>query len=258
MRLARAMAPCRASLQCLHAPGLVLIDEGVDDLSRDATTDVTGPVTDLHLRQRIHSLLTHCGWNITVDAFASTDNALTPSFFARYAELAAEAEDAVTVPDWAVSLCPHCGSHHREVMYAYLPNAIINRFVARVSADGVRAIVVVPLAVSAPNWNKLLRFSVTPNKEGFRVIRSRRQQSASPNSAASLDLAIFAVDFPSVQQRVRSQQTTSPCGFESNLRGRLPAGSPPAHDQSDSEWASIHTAILDLCTALRSSTITPA
>jgi hypothetical protein len=150
MRLARAMAPRRASLLCLHAPGLVLIDEGVDDLSRDATIDVTGPATDLHLRQRIHSLLAHCGWNITVDAFASTDNALTPRFFARYAEPAAEAEDAFTVPNWAVSICPHCGLHHREVIYAYLPNTLINSFVAKASADGVRAIVVVPLAVTCP------------------------------------------------------------------------------------------------------------
>ncbi len=35
--------PRRASLLCLHAPGLVLIDEGVDSL--DATADVTGPAT---------------------------------------------------------------------------------------------------------------------------------------------------------------------------------------------------------------------
>jgi hypothetical protein len=206
---------------------------------------------DLHLQQRIDSLLAHCGWNITVDAFASTDNALTPRFFARYAEPAAEIEDAFTVPDWAVSLCPNCDLHHREVLYAYPPTALINRFVAKASADGVRAIVVVPLAVSAPYWNKLLRFSVTPNADGF--LRSRRHQSAPPNSAASPDLAIFAVDFSSAQLRVRSQQTTPPCGSESTFRGRHPAGSP--HDQS--ERGRIHDAIWDLCTTLRPPTTTP-
>jgi hypothetical protein len=250
MRLAHAMSPRRASLLCLHAPGLVLIDEGVDDLSRDATIDVTGPVTDPGLHLHINSLLTHCRWDITVDVFASTDNALTPRFFARYAEPAAEFEDAFTVPDWAVSLCPHCGSHHREVLYAFPPTALINRFVAKASADGVRAIVVVPLAVSAPYWNKLLRFSITPNADGF--LRSRRHQSAPPNSAASLDLAIFAVDFSSAQLRVRSHHTTSPCGSESTFRGRHPAGSP--HDQL--ERARIHDAIRDLCTTLRPPTAT--
>jgi hypothetical protein len=152
MRLARAMPPRRASLLCLHAPGLVLIDEGVDDLFRNATIDITGPVMDPYLLQRIPCLLAHCGWSITVDAFASTDNALMPSFFARYTEPAAEAEDTFVVPDGAVSPCPHCGSYHREVLYAFLPSALVNRFVAKASADGVCAIMVVPvpLAVYAP------------------------------------------------------------------------------------------------------------
>jgi hypothetical protein len=104
---------------------------------------------------------------------------------------------------------------------------------------------------SAPYWNNLLRFSVTPNDEGF--IRSRRQQSAPSNSASSLDLAIFAFDFTTVQQRARSQPTTPPCGHESDFRGRPPAGSP--HDQS--ERARIHTALQDLRTSLRFPTTTP-
>jgi hypothetical protein len=46
MRLARAAAVPSASMLYLHAPGRVLIDEGVDDLSRDTALDIAGPVTN--------------------------------------------------------------------------------------------------------------------------------------------------------------------------------------------------------------------
>jgi hypothetical protein len=90
------------------------------------------------------------GWVLTVDAFASETNSLLPGFFSHYAEPRAEVEDAFAVGDWDCSLCPFCGRCHREVLYAFPPTALLNSFVAKALADGVRAILVTPLAVSAP------------------------------------------------------------------------------------------------------------
>ena len=88
---------------------------------------------------------------MTVDAFTSKSNSLLPRFFARYAEPDAEAEAALTVPDWARSFCPSSDHSHRETLFASLPPSLLNVFVAKARTDGARAIVVTPLAVAAPH-----------------------------------------------------------------------------------------------------------
>jgi hypothetical protein len=105
----------------LHAPGRVLIAEGVDDLSRDRALEVAGPSSGPLLRSKALQLAELHGWRLTIDAFASESNSLLPRFFARYAEPAAESEDAFTVCDWDQSTCPKCGLAHREALFAYLP-----------------------------------------------------------------------------------------------------------------------------------------
>jgi hypothetical protein len=112
-----------------------------------------------------------CGWTVTIDAFASESNFLVPRFFARYAEHAAEAEDAFTVPDWDRSVCLACGLVHPETLFAFPPPPLLNAFVAKARADGVRAIVLTPLAVTAPYWHKLLRASVVPEPKGYHRVR---------------------------------------------------------------------------------------
>jgi hypothetical protein len=216
-----------------HAPGRVLIDEGIDDLSRDTALEVTGPVSSTDIRLRVHTLASSLGLTITVDAFATASNAVTPRFFARFAEPDAEAEDAFTVPDWNSSPCPSCGLIHREVVFAYPPPPLLNRFVAKARADGIRA-VLTPLAVSAPYWNKLLRASVIPGDDGF--LRFRHTQSAEPNTAAAEDLALFAVDFASSASPPPAPPLAPSCGSDTASRGRPLLGS--LHDQA--ERARIH------------------
>jgi hypothetical protein len=140
------------------------------------------------------------------------------------AEPRAEAEDAFEVGDWDRSVCPGCGNTHREVLFAFPPAALLNRFVAKARADGVRAVVVTPLAVSAPYWTKLLRASVVSNADGYLLVR--RQQAASSDSDAAGELAIFAVDFSPWSARSRALPD-APCGNVGRFRGRDPRGSPP-------------------------------
>ena len=245
-----AMRACRIQrgLRCiplhLHAPGRVLIAEGVDDHSRAGALEVAGPVSSPRVRARSLELAAACGWTLTVDAFASESNSLLPRFYARYAEPNAEVEDAFTVADWAFSACPACGCPHRETLFAFPPPPLLNAFVAKARADGARAIVVTPLSVAAPFWTKLLRASVVANEDGY--IRVRRQ-SAPLDSDVEGELAIFAVDFAPQSTRRRLDPCAPPCGAATSFRGRSPLGS--ADDQA--ERARIHAEILALGTALR-------
>jgi hypothetical protein len=251
-----AMTVCRLQrhLRCdtlyLHAPGRVLVEEGVDDLSRTGALDIAGPVSSSLVRDHSLKLAQSLGWTLTVDAFASKSNSLLPRFFARYAEPEAEAEDAFTVPDWARSLCPSCDQCHRETLFAFPPATLLNAFVAKARTDGARAIVVTPLSVAAPFWNKLLRASVVQNDAGY--LRIRRQQSSADSDVAG-ELAVFAVDFAPYASR--SPTTASPpgCGMEARFRGRSLLGSPS--DQA--ERARIRAEILSVGLSLRQGHLPP-
>jgi hypothetical protein len=63
----------------------------------------------------------------------------------------------------------------------FQPAAPLNRFVAKACAEGIRTVVVTPLAVTplavtAPYWTKLLHASVVPNTDGH--LRIQRQLAA--------------------------------------------------------------------------------
>jgi hypothetical protein len=228
----------------LHAPGRVLVAEGVDDLSRSGASEVAGPISSDLVRAQARQLASVCGWSLTVDAFASESNSLLPRFFARFAEPRAEAEDAFTVPSWACSTCPGCGALHRETLFAFPPPPLINSLMAKARADGARAVVVTPLSVSAPYWNKLLRASVVPNGAGY--VRIRRQ-AADVDSDVRGELALFAVDFTRYSTRACLAHCLPPCGRELAFRGRPPAGSPA----DTAERARIHEELDRVGLALR-------
>jgi hypothetical protein len=228
----------------MHAPGRVLVAEGIDAHSRDGALEVTGPTCGPRLRALAHQLALTCGLTITIDAFASESNSLVPRFFARYAEHSAEAEDAFTVPDWACSVCPACGLAHRETLFAFPPPPLLNAFVAKARADGARAIVLTPLSVIAPYWSQLLRASVVPDPKGYRRVRS---SFALQDSDLPGQLALFAVDFASDTCRRRTSPLAAPCGLEGAFRGRCLAG--PPSDTADHQR--IHADLATVGLALR-------
>ena len=244
MRSCRLQHRVKCNTLFLHAPGRTLVEEGVDELSRARALEVAGPVSSPFLRERVQALARRLDWQLTVDAFATESNAFLPRFFARYAEPAAEAEDAFTVPDWAFSRCPHCDRLHRETLFAFPPPPLLNAFVAKARADGVRAIVIAPLSVASPSWNKLLRASVLRDGEGY--IRVRRQH-AFPDADVAGELAIFAVDFAAHSTRTRTSPASPSCGHDARFRGRDPCGSP--HDTA--ERARIHAELAAVGLALR-------
>ncbi len=61
----------------LHAPGRVLIDEGVDDLSHDSALEVAGPVSGLILHSKVLQLAQLHDWHLTIDALSPRNPTLS-------------------------------------------------------------------------------------------------------------------------------------------------------------------------------------
>ena len=126
----------------LHVPGLVLIKEGIDDLSRSVAEPVQGPACNPALRIEVRRLLRAVGWGrLTLDLFASECNALCPRFLSAFAEPGSEGVNAMLQPSWGSSLCP-CGRSHRETCFAFPPLHLLRPFIVKARADHFRGIVV--------------------------------------------------------------------------------------------------------------------
>jgi hypothetical protein len=215
LRLNRAAVAVDVDCLPLHVPGLTLVAEGVDGASRcgselgeNANVDnVRGPTVLDSLWRIISTAVVDAGWGpVTVDAFASEYNARAPRYWSRFFEPGSEALDALCVPDWSRSVCPVCGLPHREVVYAFPPPQFLRPAVEKACADRALCVLVVPVAILAPHWNKLLAASVLPRRapylDGFfRVREPTRSVAWSGAADPPAELAVFACDFGRLSPR---------------------------------------------------------
>ena len=220
-----------------HVPGLALVAEGIDgasrgggDLGDDCVDAIVGPAVSDDLWGRIEEELQKLGWRVTIDLFASASNARCERFCSRTHEPGAERTDAFTMLDWSESECPVCGKRHREVAYAYPPTVLARHVVNKAMQDGARMVLVVPLAVTAPHWQKLLRASVVNNAERYLRVRDVRASVRHVSADDPSELAVFVCDF-----RVRAPDTDrtlgAGCVGAFARRVRLPCGG--AEDEVD-------------------------
>ena len=214
LRLDRAAARADVDLLPYHVPGLTLVAEGIDgasragsELGKDANVDsILGFAVTDGLWLQVETAMADAGWDrATVDAFASEANARAPRFWSRFHEPGAEAIDALCVLDWASSSCPLCDTRHREVVYAFPPPALIRPTVEKALADRALCVLVVPVAILAPYWGKLLAASVLPRRapysDGFRRVRDPAKFLNRPGGDVPAELAIFACDFSRLSPR---------------------------------------------------------
>lgn len=242
VRLNRLAYEHELDLLLMHVPGLALVEEGIDGASRAGThfgsdanlAHVLGPRVGNDLWATIRSLIAPLRWEVTVDLFATESNARAARFFSRFSEPGAEAVDALSVLDWASSQCPVCGKQHREVGYAYPPPPLIQQFVKKAIADAMLCVVVVPVAVTAPYWHKLVRSSLLDSKpavDGFFRVRNPQKSVEGATGALPSELAVFACDFSRLHPRAdlpgphrcagfSAQRPRPPCRSHGDLADR--------------------------------------
>jgi hypothetical protein len=102
----------------LHVPVETMKAEGVDDLSRGTARARRDSDSTAVLRRIATREAERLGATLSVDLFATADNAIVPRFFAQFPEPLAEGVDALAQPDWGRFRCPGCGQTHRECGFA--------------------------------------------------------------------------------------------------------------------------------------------
>lgn len=214
-----------------HVPGLSLVEEGVDGASRgggllgaECVDAVVGPGVGEELWGRINVELRRLGWKVTIDLFASASNARCERYCSRTHEAGAERTDAFTMLDWSRSQCPQCGSVHAEIAYAYPPTVLARHVINKASHDGARMVLVVPLAVTAPHWQRLLRASVVDTRERFLRVRNARAQLVHATADDPQELAVFFCDFGD-KRRESDLGASGGCVGAVARRVRRPCGS---------------------------------
>jgi len=221
-----------------HVPGLTLVNEGIDGASRgggvlgDVCVDaVAGPAVKDDLWAKIETELGRHGWRATIDLFASACNARCQRYCSRTAESEAERTDAFTMSDWSMSQCPHCGLLHDEVVYAYPPTVLARHVVNKAMQDGARIALVVPLAVTAPHWQKLLRASVVANPDRYLRVRNVSQSVLHSTADDPSELAVFVCDFKGMRDVADSAVVGACAGAYARRRRALCGGREDEEDR---------------------------
>ena len=209
--------------------------EGVDDLSRSAARACRASESTAALRRIVTSEAERLGEPISLDLFATADNALVPRFFAPYPEPLAEGADALAQPDWGRSCCPHCGQHHRECAFAFPPRGLLAAFVAKARSDGLRGVIVVPFAPSDPAWPTLAaasRSSVAGQRDPCIIVPNSPEFARGGDDLGGAQrLAVMAVDFSRWSRRSYAG-VVAPCGRHRESRATQPlVGSLDAADR---------------------------
>lgn len=238
MRLNRFLYELDVVARMWHVPGLALVAEGIDGASRnggelgDECVDaVAGPAIRDELWDRIGAELRRLGWRVTIDLFASASNARCRRYCSRTHEPDAERTDAFTMLDWSQSKCPACGAWHEEVAYAYPPTVLARKVVNKAMQDGAKMILVVPLAVTSPHWQKLLRASVLDNSERYLRVRDVSVNISHGSADDPSELAVFVCDFGASGVERADYGVVSGCPGAVARRIRRPCGG--GEDEAD-------------------------
>ena len=209
----------------LHAPGVTLIAEGVDALSREvAAARLLGSSTG-KLRRLVTAEAARLGAVITIDLFATADNTIVPRFASLHSEPLTEWVDALSMPSWAQSRCPHCGQAHDEFAFLFPPAALVSHALAKARADGLRGVAVIPFTPSAAFWPGFASASRSRSDDSFDpcvvVPASDAYVSDVTTLRGAQRLAIMAVDF-SAGATYRLSPAKPACARAREARARQP------------------------------------
>ena len=120
------------------------------------------------------------------------------------------------------------------MIYAFPPLLLLRATIDKACADAALCVLVVPLAILAPHWNKLLAASLlsaaTGFPAGFARVRRPGPMLLHANGFTPSELAVFACDFGRIAPR-GGLPPTSTCPGAFTRRSRPVCGS--ARDQAE-------------------------
>lgn len=154
-------------------PGTDIIRSGADGLSREDGLDWHGWGPGTATQSVVQDMAAVLGWKLTVDLFASGDNAKCDRFFARRHCPGVESVNAFETPSWGHSVCP-CTRVHRETVYVCPPEPLLLPTWIKLMRDEARGIAVVPKLVGAPWWALLKEAEVKiPGRRTFATFKGK-------------------------------------------------------------------------------------
>jgi hypothetical protein len=196
------------------------------DLSRAVARSIRASTSTSALHKRVSAEAERwLGAPLSIDLFATADNALVPRFFSLFPEPLAEGVDALAQPDWgrSPSRRTHCGALHRECVFEFPPRALLPAFVAKARADGLRGIVIARFTPSDPAWPALASASFTVvdgQKDRCLILPNSAQFVCKGKDLGSAQrLAVLAVDF-SRWSSWSSAGVAAPCAAHGKHRPR--------------------------------------
>jgi len=178
-------------------PGDTVITLGADALSRREGLDFTGLGVNDFMWARVQESARAQGWQLTVDLFASQENARLPRFYSFHHTPGAEGVDAFEKRSWAQESCP-CGEIHQECVYVFPPTELLLATWTRLQRDGARGVAVVPVTPGAPWW-ALLRTGQVGDAVRFSgshiTIPTGCESLNKLDKITNLEFAVVAFDF---------------------------------------------------------------
>jgi hypothetical protein len=145
----------------------------------------------------VNDLGLQAGARITIDLFATSENAQCERFFSATPEALASGTDALQQDSWSSSPCPWCNRRRPDFVLLFPPVHLIRQAVRRAQLDRAHGIAILPCSHTAPWWQTAMAASRSSVRhfQPFHRISCSHTNLAHRSSPGGHHLAVFHFDF---------------------------------------------------------------
>lgn len=155
VELWRLCAKWSIHLVSMWIPGDEMVTAGVDELSREATTDKH----DVRVSDTTWTLVEHltkeAGMKLHVDWFADPHNHKLTRFWSRCRNPGSEGANALSAPSWGRLACKSCNQEHDQGAWLFPPIPLINLVITKLKTDRAHGVILVPHRPDSTWWTVL-------------------------------------------------------------------------------------------------------
>jgi hypothetical protein len=146
-------------------PGDHMVEQGVDELSRDATVDPHDVRVKQSIWEEALKMAKDNGIVLHVDWFADPHNRRLPRFWSRELSTGAEGVDALKAMSWGRTGCSVCGDKHDHGAWLFPPPPLMPLVVAKLKAERAHGIMLTPFRPDSVWWGVLQQGITKPMME---------------------------------------------------------------------------------------------